>query len=75
MINQILELVKIGANIFSDERKLYFIKRVDELQAIVYKNEDADFYDKDMNQKAIAERQLAEETEKLRLKFVSEATK
>lgn len=75
MVKQILELITVGAKLFSKERALYFIKKAEGLQKIVERNEDADFYNKDMNAKAKAERELEKDTHKLRLEFLAEARK
>ena len=75
MLKPILELISVGARLFDKERTLYYLKSSDKLQRKVEQVEDADFYDKDMNAKALAERELERETHELRLEFLAEASK
>ena len=69
----ILELITIGAKTLSKERSLYYINKATKLQEIIFKVEDSDFYEKDMEAKGKAERELESTIHKLRLEFVGEA--
>lgn len=71
----ILDLILVGAKIFSDERKRYYENKVKKLKRKIIAEEDKDFYDKDMNAKAKAERELAIESNSLALEFLNEANK
>ncbi len=75
MVTQILELISVGAKIFDKERTLYYMKKSDNLHRKIEKIEDTDFYSKDMNAKALAEREIERETHDLRLEFLAEAKK
>ncbi len=75
MLKPILELIIAGAGIFSDERKLYYIKKAETQMKKIEKIEDTDFYNKDMNAKALAEREIERDTTKLRLEYIAEAKK
>lgn len=72
---QIIELISAGANIFSKERALYYINKGQKIQRKIEQIADADFYDKDMNKKALLEREIDRETNKLRIEFLTEAKK
>lgn len=63
----------IGANVFSKERKRYFESRIEKLLKRIQSVEDSDFYNKDMEAKGRAERDLLTEVESLREEFVQEA--
>ena len=71
----VLELILIGAKIFSSERQRYYENKVKGLMRTIMAIEDADFYEKDMNAKAKAERELHLQIEDLRKEFVKEALK
>lgn len=71
----ILELITIGAKIFSDERKRYYENKSAELVKKIQEVEDSDFYKKDMEAKGKAERDLIMQVEDLRKQFIMEATK
>lgn len=71
----ILDLILVGAKIFNDERRRYYENKVKKLKRKIISEEDKDFYDKDMNAKAKAERELAIESNSLALEFLNEATK
>lgn len=73
MLKPILELITIGARTLSYERKMYYINKAAKLQETIYKVEDSDFYEKDMEAKGKAERELNSDVHNLRLEFVSEA--
>lgn len=73
MFTTILELILIGANIFSEERKRYYENKVKNLLRKIARVEDSDFYNKDMEAKGKAERELLIEVEELRKEFVKEA--
>jgi hypothetical protein len=75
MPTAILELIAIGAKIFSDERQEYFKSRSKKLMEKIQSVEDSDFYHKDMEAKGMAERQLMLDTEALRKEYIIEATK
>lgn len=73
MVTQILELITIGARVFSEERQRYYEGRTKKLLKIIANVADADFYDKDMDAKGKAERTLLIETEELRKEYIKEA--
>ena len=75
MTTAILELIIIGAKIFSDERKEYFQKRSKKLMEKIFEVEDSDFYKKDQEAKGQAERQILMDQEELRKSFMEEAAK
>ena len=75
MVSTILELITIGAKIFSEERKRYYDNKVQDLLRKISQVEDSDFYSKDMEAKGKAERELMIQTEELRKEFVKEALK
>lgn len=71
----ILELILIGAKIFSDERKEYFEQRSKKLMKEITDVEDSEFYKKDMEAKGKAERSLHMEVDELKKAFILEAAK
>lgn len=71
----ILELILVGAKIFSDERKEHFQSRSKKLMTKIFEVEDSDFYKKDMEAKGMAERQILIDQEELRKDFMAEAAK
>jgi hypothetical protein len=75
MNTAILQIIAIGAKIFSDERQRYFEKKSKELQEEIYKVEDTDFYNKDMEAKGRAEREIARRTDELMMNFIKEGNK
>lgn len=74
-MSSILQLITIGARIFSDERQEYFQNRSKKLLKKIIAVEDSSFYDKDMEAKGKAERALMIETDELRIEFVKAAVK
>lgn len=74
-IGVILELILIGSKIFSDERKEYFANRSKKLLATINMVEDSAYYQKDMEAKGQAQRQLMLDTEELRKQFVLESAR
>ena len=75
MIKEIVELITVGANLFSKERSLYYINKAAALEKKIQEVEDSDFYHKDMEAKGLAERELESTVNKLRLEFLAEAKK
>lgn len=75
MVKAILELITVGAKIFQDERERYFQNKGKKLLEKINEVEDSTFYNKDMEAKGKAERQLMLETESLRKEFMMEALK
>jgi len=73
MLKSFLDLIIIGAKTLSKERSLYYIKKATKLQEKIFEVEDSDFYNKDMEAKGKAERELASGVHNLRLEFVKEA--
>lgn len=75
MPTAILELIIIGAKIFSDERKRYFENKSSELMKKIQDVEDSEFYKKDMEAKGKAERDLFLQVDDLKKEYILEATK
>jgi hypothetical protein len=75
MPTAILELLVIGAKIFSDERKHYFEEKAKAQLKKILEVEDSEFYKKDMEAKGQAERQIILDTEELRKQFILESSK
>ena len=71
----ILELILVGAKIFKDERQEYFANRSKELMKKIMEVEDSSYYDKDMEAKGQAQRQLNLDTDELRKQFILESAK
>lgn len=74
-MTQILNLIYIGAKIFSDERQEYFKSRSKKLMEEIQQVEDSDFYKKDMEAKGKAQRALKTQEDELYNEYVKEATK
>ena len=72
MTELILGIISIGAKIFSDERRRYFENEAQKLQEEIYKVADSDFYNKDMEAKGKAERELYRRSENLAAEFIKE---
>lgn len=72
MVKDILKLIGIGAEIFQDERKNYFLKKVEAKHKKIQQVEDSDFYSKDMEAKGKAEREIESEVHELKLEFYKE---
>lgn len=68
----ILGLISIGAQIFSDERRRYFENESKKLQEEIYAVADSPFYEKDMEAKGVAERELYRRSEALAAEFIKE---
>lgn len=75
MPTAILELILVGAKIFSDERKRHFENKSKELMKKITDVEDSEFYKKDMEAKGRAERDLNMEIDELKKQFLLEAAK
>jgi cell fate (sporulation/competence/biofilm development) regulator YmcA (YheA/YmcA/DUF963 family) len=75
MPTAILELILVGAKIFSDERKRHFENKSKELMKKITDVEDSEFYKKDMEAKGMAERDLHMEIDELKKQFLLEAAK
>ena len=75
MTELILSIIATGAKIFSDERRRYFEMEAKKLQEEIYKVEDSDFYNKDMEAKGRAERELYRRSESLAAEFIKEGNK
>ena len=75
MPTAILELIVIGAKIFSDERQEYFKNRGKNLLTKIFEVEDSPFYQKDMEAKGLAERAIIVESDELRKEFMMESAK
>lgn len=75
MFSSILEVITIGAKIFSVERQAYFKNESKRLMQQIYKVEDTGFYSKDMEAKGKAEREIERQTAQLMSEFISEGQK
>lgn len=75
MPTAILELILVGAKIFSDERKRYFEGKSKDLMKKITDVEDSEFYKKDMEAKGRAERDLIMEIDDLKKQYLLEAAK
>ena len=73
MLKSFLDLIIIGAKTLEKERSLYYINKAYALQEVVHRVVDSNFYNKDMEAKGRAERELESAIHKLRLEFVKEA--
>lgn len=73
MGSTILELVLVGAQIFQEERKRYYENKVKNLQKKIFEVSDSDFYQKDMEAKGMAERELLLEQDALAKEMITEA--
>jgi cell fate (sporulation/competence/biofilm development) regulator YmcA (YheA/YmcA/DUF963 family) len=71
----ILELILVGAKIFSDERKRHYENKAKNLMKKITDVEDSEFYKKDMEAKGRAERDLIMEIDELKKQFLLEAAK
>lgn len=71
----ILELILVGAKIFSDERRRYFESKSKDLMKKITDVEDSEFYKKDMEAKGRAERDLQMEIDDLKKHYLLEAAK
>lgn len=72
-MNPILELITIGAKIFSEERQRYYDNKVKDLQKKIFEVEDSSFYKKNMEAKGKAERALALEENQLAEELIKES--
>lgn len=68
-------MIAVSLKIFSDERQRYFDDKTKKLMQTILEVEDSNFYDKDMEAKGQAERQLAIDTESLRTEWIKEMQK
>lgn len=75
MTEMILGLITISAKIFSDERRRYFEKEVKSLQDSIHEVADSDFYNKDMEAKGLAERELERRRDALAQEILREGNK
>ena len=75
MFKAIVEMIAVSLKIFSDERQRYFDDKTKKLMQTILEVEDSNFYDKDMEAKGQAERQLAIDTESLRTEWIKEMQK
>jgi hypothetical protein len=73
MFKEILQLILIGSHIFKEERQRYYNKKIDILYRTISDVEDSTFYNKDMEAKGKAQRDLAMKVEELRKEFIREA--
>lgn len=73
MGSTILQLVLVGAQIFQEERKRYYENKVKNLQKKIFEVADSDFYQKDMEAKGKAERELLLEEDALAKEMIAEA--
>lgn len=69
MVETILGIVLVGAQIFKEERQRYYLNRIKHLKEKIQDVEDSPYYQKDMNKKGKAERQLILEVEALGAEF------
>ena len=75
MGSAILEIILIGAKIFSKERQRHFENEAKKLQETIYRVEDSGFYHKDQERKGLAERQIERRTVELASEFIREGKK
>ena len=71
----ILQLITIGAQIFQSERQQHYKNEVTKLLEKIQDVADSNFYNKDMNAKDKAERELILKVDELKDAFIAEATK
>lgn len=75
MAELILGLITVGAKLFASERKRYFEMEAKKLQEEIYKVEESDFYNKDMDAKGKAEREIERRSGALAQEFIKEGNK
>ncbi len=73
MVDTILQLVLVGAKIFSEERQRYYQKQVENLHKEIQEVEDSVFLKKDQNKKGKAERALLTKKEALAAELITES--
>lgn len=73
-LGDILELILIGARIFHSERERYYNKKVLKILTRIHEVEDSEFYQKDMEAKGMAQRELILEIDNLKDEIIREAS-
>jgi hypothetical protein len=71
----IIEMITVGAKVFSEERKRYYDKKTEELLQTIADNSGGDYYVRDMEAKGQAERALMMKTETLRKEWIEDMIK
>ena len=72
MIKTVLGIILKSASIFQTERARYFEKEAQVLLDKINEVEDSEFYQKDMEAKGKAEREIHQKTERLSHEFLAE---